>query len=114
MEKFKNSVRVAANLRLQLAILLILAIFDVIMTMLGLNIGLSEANPLWVRLGRDIYILRLMTVSFFIGFFALVGERYPYSTFYRASRKALVISIIITGIVVLFNAIQIFWAVQEL
>ncbi len=84
------------------------------MTMLGLNIGLSEANPLWERLGRDIYIIRLMNVSFFIGFFAIIGERYPYGTFYRACRKALVISIIITGFIVFFNAFQIFWAVKEL
>ena len=40
----------AIDLRLQLAVLLILALFDVIMTMIGVNVGLSEENPLWVRL----------------------------------------------------------------
>ena len=111
MEKFKNSVRLTANIRLQLTILVILAVFDVIMTAIGLNIGLSEKNPLWVRLGSDVYIFRMVTIALFVGLFGLVGERYPESILYRACRKALIISIIITGIIVFFNGIQILWLV---
>ena len=112
MEEFKNGLRLD-NLYLQLTILVILAIFDVIMTMIGLNMGLTEKNPLWLRLGEDVFIFRMVTGALFTGLFGLVGERYPDSSLYRSCRKALIIGIIITGIIVIINGVQILWVVKE-
>lgn len=112
MEKCKDRLGIVANVKLQLAILLILAIFDVIMTMIGMNIGLHEKNPLWMRLGEDMYLFRVVTIALFVGFFGLAGQ-YPESTLYRACKKALIVGIIIIGLVVALNTLQILWAAKE-
>ena len=103
--------KLMSDIRLQLAILLILAVVDVVMTMIGLNMGFVEQNPLWGRLGEDIYVFRMATVAIFLGVFGLASGN-PDGQLYRACRKALVIGLVVMGLVSIVNMIQIAMALK--
>ena len=106
MEKPKNGVQRIADIRLQLAFLLILAVSDVIMTMIGLSIGFVEQNPLWGHLGESVYVFRMTTIAIFLAIFGLASGN-PDGRLFRACRKALVIGLVVMGLVLVLNMAQI-------
>ncbi len=108
---FRDCVRITADIRLQLAILLILAVFDVIMTVVGLNMGFVEQNPLWRHLGESVYVFRMATIAIFISILGLASKNQD-GRFYRACRKALVIGLVVVGLVSIINVIQIAMALK--
>lgn len=82
--------------------LFVLALVDIGLTMIGLNLGLIELNPMFEYMGWTIFEFRMATVGIFIGLFGLLSEK-----FHWAFSRALWLVLAIMALVILWNMIQI-------
>ncbi len=81
---------------------MLLTMFDAGLTLVGLNLGVTELNPLIESVGSDIFEFRMATVAIFIILYALLAEKYPWGT-----SRALWLVLIIMSFVVLWNVVAI-------
>ena len=88
--------------RWQLLALFILTMMDIGLTVTGFATGATEMNPLFGRIGTDVFQFRMISFTVFVILYALLADKYPWAT-----SRALYIVLVIMVFAVAWNMVAI-------